>query len=341
MNDDAITSQKESHRLEKKEKLKRNAKLIRNIILAGIVIGTAIYFVVNWEPPIPPTKQARDLHDEARADWIAELLRPLRYSEVSFEMYSNQALLINLSNGRVLFDHHADEVIFPASVTKVMTVLVGLENGNMDEEVLVQADFDALFWAGASQAGFSPNEIRSLSDILYGIMLSSGAEATSSLAYHVAGNYEGFVELMNDKAQDLGMYNTRFANTTGLHDDNHYTTAEDIAILLRYALENPDFRMIFTTQTYELAIPNSLGSTLLSTLFNNMPSNEFDGGEIIGGRTGFTLEGGRCLASLATNGEFEYILITFGAPDWVEEANETAHISDALTIHEYFFNLDH
>lgn len=314
INDDEFTSQRVSQKLKKKEKLKSTMKLIRNVILAGIVIGTAIYFAVNWESPAPPTKATRDFHDEARAEWISELLRPLRYSEVAFEMYSNQALLINLSNGRVLFDHHGDEVVYPASVTKIMTVLVGVEHSSMDEEVLVQADFEALHLAGASQSGFGPGETRSMSDILHGIMLPSGAEATAALAYHVAGIQEGFVGLMNEKAQELGMYNTNFTNATGLHDDDHYTTAEDIAILLIYALENPDFRSIFTSQTYELEVPNYFGTTMLSTLFNNMDSNEFEGGEIIGGRTGFTLEGGRCLASLATNGIDEYVLITFGAP---------------------------
>ena len=339
MNDDEINSQKASHRLEKKDKFRRVTKLMRNVILIGIVVGTAIYFAVNWEPPIPPTKATRDFHDEARAEWIAELLRPLRYSEVAFDMYSNQALLINLSNGRVLFDHYGGERIYPASVTKIMTVLIGVEQGDMDEDVTVQADFDALFWAGAMQSGFGPGEVRSLSDILHGIMLPSGAEATASLAYHVAGSYEGFVALMNAKAEELGMYNTRFSNTTGLHDNNHYTTAEDIATLLAYALDNPEFRTVYTAQTYELDVPNSLGTTMLSTLFNNMYSNAFEGGEIIGGRTGFTPEAGRCLASLATNGFDEHILITFGAPD--EIANQTAHIQDALLIHEYFFNLNH
>lgn len=338
INDDEITRQKALQKLKKKKQLQANVKLVRNVILAGIVIGTAVHLVVTWEPPVPPTKVTHDFHDEARAEWIAELLRPLRYPEVPFEMYSSQALLVDLSTGRVLFDHHGDERVYPASVTKIMTVLIGVEHSQMNEQVVVQADFDALFWAGATQAGFSPGEVRSLSDILHGIMLPSGAEATSSLAYHVAGSYEGFVALMNEKARELGMDQTNFVNTTGLHDDDHYTTAEDVATLLTYALKNPDFRTVFTAQTYELDVPSTLGSTLLSTLFNNMSSNAFEGGAIIGGRTGFTPEAGRCLASLATNGTDEYILITFGAPD--EIANQTAHILDALSIYTHFFGLN-
>ncbi|MCL2559857.1 MAG: D-alanyl-D-alanine carboxypeptidase [Turicibacter sp.] len=339
MNDDEINRQKEEQRLQKKENFTRRVKLIRNVILAGIVAGIGIHVAVNWEPPVPPTKVVDDFSRDVRTVWIEELLRPLRYSEVTFEMYSNQALLINLSNGRILFSHHADEITYPASVTKIMTVLIGIEHSEMDESVVIQADFDALWWAGAMLSGFGPGEVRSMSDILHGIMLPSGAEASSSLAYHIAGGEAGFVALMNEKAEELGMTNTHFMNTTGLHDDNHYTTAEDIAILLTYALENPEFRAIFTAQTYELAVPNSLGHTMLSTLFNTIDSNEFEGGAIIGGRTGFTFEAGRCLASLATNGEDEFILITFGTPTPDLVTNATAHILDALLIHEYFFNL--
>lgn len=334
-------NQRMSQKQRRQQKRKSKMKSIRNIILIGTIVGTAIYFASIWEPTSPPIKATYAFHDEARHEWIAELLRPLRYSEVDFEMYSNQALLINLSNGRVLFDHHADEVTYPASVTKIMTVLVGLEHGNLDDAVIVQADFEALWLAGASTAGFEPDEVRSLSDILYGIMLPSGGEATSALVYHVAGSEAAFIALMNDKAQELGMYNTHFVNATGLHDDNHYTTAKDIARLLTYALENPEFRTIFTSQTHELAVPNLNGTTMQSTLFSNLETNEFEGGQLIGGRTGFTLEAGRCLASLATNGEDEYILVTFGEPTADVFTNPTAHIADALQIYEYFFNLTH
>lgn len=337
MNDDEIANQKEAHRLEKKEQLRKTVKLIRNVILTGILLGTGIYVAVTWEPAVPPTKTTTDFYAELRSEWIAELLRPLRYSEVDFSMHSNQALLINLSNGRVLFSHHSDEIIYPASVTKIMTVLIGIERSTMDEDVLIQADFEALHFAGASQSGFGPGEVRSMSDVLHGIMLPSGAEATAALTYHIADGEAGFVALMNEKAQELGMINTNFTNATGLHDDDHHTTADDIAILLTYALENPDFRRIFTAQTYELSVPNYFGTVMSSTLFANLMTNEVEGGLIIGGRTGFTLEGGRCLASLATDGEDEYVLITFGAMAPDAFTNTTNHILDAVVIYEYFF----
>jgi len=335
---------KKENRVAVRKEQRRNLiqttyKLIRNVIVAGTLIGIGIYVFSIWYFREIPVKEYYEFDQRRIAEIVAELTRPLSYEEVAFQMESRYALLINLSNGRILFDHRADEQAFPASVTKIMTVLVGLENGELSDEVVVDADFDALFLSGAMQAGFIEGEVRSLSEILNAIMLASGAEASWALANHIAGSYDAFVDLMNDKAQTLGMNDTHFVTTTGLHDENHYTTANDIAILLTYALENPDFREIFTSRTYELEKPNSRGSTLESTLFAFAPETSFEGGRILGGRTGFTTPAGRCLASLATNDIDQFILITFGAPD-PDFTNQIAHISDALIIYEYFLEVD-
>lgn len=322
---------------KRKSAIQTTYKLVRNVILAGTIIGVGIYFATIWLFREAPMKQVAGFDRDKVAEIIVEITKPLTYDEVGFRMNSEYALLINITNGRILFDHQADVQAYPASVTKIMTVLIGLENGDMDESVTIDADFEELFLAGAMQSGFSYGEVRTLSDILYAIMLPSGAEATWSLANHVAGSYEGFVELMNEKARDLSMLGTNFVTTTGLHDDDHYTTAYDIAILLEHALTNPEFKEIFTTETYELEIPNDLGSTMHSTLFSFAPQTTFEGGEILGGRTGFTEPAGRCLASLATDGTDEFILVTFGAedPDW----EQTTHILDALMIYEYFLEV--
>jgi len=334
-------NQKE-YRVAVQKEERRNAfqatyKLVRNVIVAGTMIGVGIYFFAVWYFQELPVKEIDELNQNRVAEIIAEITRPLTYDEARFDMYSEYALLINISNGRILFDHQADVQTFPASVTKIMTVLVGLENGEMNESVTIRADFDALFRAGAMQSGFSYGEVRTLSEILHAIMLPSGAEATWSLAYHVAGSYEAFVDLMNVKARELGMANTHFVTATGLHDDDHYTTANDIAILMKYALEIPEFRAIFVARTYELETPNSLGNTMHSTLSAFAPRTTFEGGEILGGRTGFTTPAGRCLASLATDGNDEFILITFGAPDLA--ADRISHILDALMIYEYFLEV--
>lgn len=324
-------------REKQKATAERMFRLVRNVVIAGAVIGVSIHFFVIWFFTEVPVKAAVPIEPTLITEIIADITRPLGRHEVGFEMQSEYALLINISNGRILFDHQADVQIFPASVTKIMTVLVGLENSTMDEEVTVIADFDALWLAGAMQAGFHFGETRSMSEIIHGVMLPSGAEATMALANHIAGSYEDFVTMMNEKAQALGMNDTHFVTATGLHDDNHYTTANDIAILLQYALANPEFRTIFTTAEYQLSRPNAMGNTMRSTLHQFAPTTEFEGGQIIGGRTGFTFPAGRCMASLATDGTDEFILITFGIPD-PYFTNTAAHVLDALVIYEYFLD---
>ena len=325
-----VAMQKEQRR----DAFQARYKLVRNVLLTGTIIGVGIYFGSMWFLREELMKEVSEFDRDRIAEIITEITKPLTYDEVGFRMYSDYALLINISNGRTIFAHQEDIQTYPASVTKIMTVLIGLENGELDESVTVDADFEELFLAGAMQSGFSYGEVRTLSEILHAIMLPSGAEATWSLANHIAGSYVGFVDLMNEKARELGMVDTNFVTATGLHDDNHYTTANDIAILLEYALEVPGFREIFTARTFELETPNAFGITMHSTLFNAAAETTFEGGEIIGGRTGFTLPAGRCLASLATDGIDEFILITFGAEDINED--QTGHILDALMIYEYF-----
>jgi len=296
------------------------------------VLGTIRNFSIFGDSNTGYTPANEDtLPDEA--DGRLNFENALSYTDVGFSLSSNQALLINLTTREVLFDYNAHARVYPASLTKIMTVLLGVTQGQ-GETMTVQADFDQLMLNNASVAGFSSGEVRSTSEILHGAMLPSGADATSTIAHHVGGTYDRFVDLMNEKARDLGMENTHFMNTSGLHHPNHYTTPYDMAILLRYALENPIFRTVFTTRDYSFI--NWLGERqyMQSTLFFNLSSTEFPGGEIIGGRTGFTNEAGRCLASLATNGIDEFVLITFGAD--VYSADYQAHFADAFTIYGYF-----
>ena len=276
--------------------------------------------------------------EEQEAERIVIFENPTEptYNDVNLHLYSSHALLINLDTSEILFDQRGRERTYPASVTKIMTVLVGLEHAHSNE-LVVYADFEALLLANAVVVGFANGEIRTLSEVLHGTMLSSGADATTTLAYHVAGSYQGFVDLMNETAERLGMNDTHFTNASGLHDDNHYTTAYDIAILLKYALENTYFREVITAEVYPFIGPDGHEQLMFSTMFLNMQSPIFNGGEILGGKTGYTTSAGLCLASIATNGTHDFALITFGAPP---EGHIVGHIIDAFIVYEYFFNLE-
>lgn len=182
-------------------------------------------------------------------------------------------------------------------------------------------------------AGFQPGEEASARDLLYGILLPSGAECCLAFADHIAGSERDFVGMMNRKADQLGMENTHFCNSTGLHEEDHYSTAEDIAILLRYALANEEFRKAFTTSRYSTS-PTDLhpdGFTFSSSMFQYMDTPQIPGGEILGGKTGYTSEAGLCLASLARIGDTEYILVTAGAAG--DHQTKAYHILDAESVY--------
>jgi len=251
--------------------------------------------------------------------------------EVDVQLGSANVLLINLSTNEVIFSQNARARAYPASLTKIMTVLLGIEHAT-DDELTVVADFNELFLEGAAMAGFIYGETRTLDEVLHGTMLPSGADATSTLAHHISGSYEGFIALMNEKAREIGMEDTHFMNASGLHHPEHYSTAMDMAILFRHALQYEQFRQIITTESYDIVLGDGRSHTMFNTMNLLMFDTMFLGGEILGGKDGYTHEALWCLASLATDGIDEYILITMNA----EQLH--GHIFDAFDAYEYFLN---
>ena len=248
---------------------------------------------------------------------------------------SPNAILIRLADESVLMHKNSDKKIYPASLTKMMTTIVAIENiADLKEEIkLSNNTFQGLYEAGASMAGFQPGEQVKAIDLLYGVMLPSGAECCIGLAEQIAGSERDFVKMMNKKAVDLGMSNTLFENTIGLHNENHYTTVEDLSILLSYALKNDTFRKIFTSSHYSTQPTNKHpeGITLYSTMFKRLSDQTIIDGEILGGKTGYTSKAGLCLATLAKVGNQEYILITAGAKGDLN--SEQYNITDALAVY--------
>lgn len=252
----------------------------------------------------------------------------------SWGVFSKHAILVDLKDNKILYAREADERTYPASLTKMMTVLVAIENLST-EMMKVPNDFSCLYEQNAALAGFLPGDLVRTSDLLYGIMLPSGADAALTVAENIAGSEAEFVKLMNEKSKELGMNNTHFTNVIGLHDNNHYTTVHDLAILLEYALKNPTFKKIFTTDIYTTAPTQySDGMTFKSRLFSKIDSPNFNGGKLLGGKTGYTEEAELCLASLATDGKKEYILVTTNAEGgpYTEQTN----ILDAFNLYERF-----
>lgn len=253
----------------------------------------------------------------------------------SDNLYSPHAILVCLDDQAILMQKKSEQKIYPASLTKIMTVIVALENlPNVQEKIkLPNSIFQELYNADATMAGFQPDEKVRAIDLLYGALLPSGAECCIGLANQIAGSEQKFVRMMNQKAADLGMNNTNFHNATGLHDENHYTSVKDLAVLLDYALQNDSFREIFTSFRHSTQSTNKHpdGITFNSTMLEKLNDPSRIGGKILGGKTGYTDEAGLCLASLAKVGGKEYILVTAGAKG--NYKSEQYNITDAFTVY--------
>lgn len=231
----------------------------------------------------------------------------------------------------VMYERNGYDIMYPASMTKIMTAVLALENiPDLNTPVTVwQEDSEMYYTADASVAGFEAWEEVCALDLLYGVMLPSGADACEALARHIAGSREGFVDMMNAKAAELGMENTHFMNCTGLHDENHYSTCSDMAKLLSYALTFDTFRAVSSTQGW-ICTPTDIhpdGLYLGSTLGAIEAQQLENGAVILGGKTGTEDAAGRCLASYGQYLEDDYILITGHAP-----SDGAGNLQDSLVL---------
>ena len=186
---------------------------------------------------------------------------------------------------------------------------------------------------GGSQVFLEEGETQTAADLTKSIAIASANDAAVAMAEFLAGSEEAFVQKMNERAKELGMEDTNFVNASGLHDENHYSTVQDILVLLEYALKNETFYQVFTTRSYTTAPTQEYpeGITFESTMYEKKDSLEVTDGEILGGKTGFTSAAGLCLASLAEVEGQEYILVTAGAEG--NHDTEPFHILDAENIY--------
>ncbi len=304
-------------------------------LLKYLILIAAIILLIYQAEIMPETRAGK----EAEAPTISPAPVELSSEAISLSLpaglYSPNFIVMRLDSQKPLLEKGGGDRIYPASLTKIMTTIVAIENLEDLEQKLLLSDelFDALYAENSSMAGFLPGEEIAARDLLFGIMLPSGGECCVGIAEEIAGTEESFVTLMNLKAEELGMKDTHFTNTTGLHDTEHFSTVRDLAVLLQYSLQNDTFRRIFTSKQYTAA-PTNLhpeGVTMYSTMFKSLEDNSIMNGELLGGKTGYTSKAGLCLASLARIGDTEYIMISAGAKG--NHKTEQFNISDALTVY--------
>ncbi|MDD6679876.1 hypothetical protein [Galactobacillus timonensis] len=265
--------------------------------------------------------------------------------ETTLTLSSEYYYLEDLDTASVLLDQGSTERMFPASLTKMMTAIVALEQIEDPSSVTIEitrTTLKGLIEASANRAGYWYGDTPTALDLIYGVLLPSGADCCRALALYVSGSEEAFVDLMNQKAQELGMLDTHFVNTTGLHDDNHYSTCRDLAKLLKYCMQNETFMEVIHTRKYVSTpvktYPDglSMDNYVLFYLDEYDPAwdTHFSIPGFIGGKGGYTIEARHCLASLCDAGSLHLLLINAHA--YKDPYYYPAAIEDAAVIYNYF-----
>lgn len=253
----------------------------------------------------------------------------------ALDINSTNAVLYNLNDNKIVLDKNSDEKVSIASLTKIMTCLVAIENiDDMNKEVTITYEMlKGLIEANAYVVGLRVGQKVTIKDLLYATFLASGADAARGLAISVSGSESVFIDLMNQKAKDLNL-NLHFSNVVGLDNPENYGTASAVAQLLIKALENDTFKEMFLTKEYKI---NNSSITVRSSMLSAAKSYKIDIPYVLGGKTGYTDNAGKCLASIAFDekNNINYLLVTIGANPTTKNAY---HVLDAKNIYEYYMN---
>lgn len=246
------------------------------------------------------------------------------------DIVSQSAVVMDCKTGRVLWQKNMDKEMPMASTTKIMTAVIALESGKTEETVVAGKNAAT---APKVKMGLSTGEKHRLYDLLYPLMLQSSNDAAVAIAEHIGGNIEGFAVLMNEKAKKLGANNTEFVTPNGLDKGNHHSTAYDMALISRYALENEDFLKIINTKSITIPLKNN-DEKQYSIYNKNRLLSEYDGA--IGVKTGFTNKAGNCFVGAAQRGEKRFVSVVL-ASGWGSRGKE-AKWSDTKKLLNYAFD---
>lgn len=228
------------------------------------------------------------------------------------EVSAKSAVLIEATSGRVLYEKNSHERLPQASTTKITTALLALENAQLNEKISVCENF---INPGESNIYLEPGETLTLEDLLYALMLKSANDAAAVIAMGIGGSIEEFAKMMNNKMHALGLKDTNYVNPHGLHHENHYTSAYDLAMITREALKNPDFCKIINTSKYTMPWT---GNEFDRVVYNrNKLLANYNGAD--GVKTGYTKQAGSCLVGSATKGNMQLIAVVLHDDSMYEE----------------------
>lgn len=251
-------------------------------------------------------------------------------------LVSKAAILMDNKTGKILYAKNENEKMYPASTTKIMTAILTLENCHLDEVVTVSYDAVMSIPDGYSSAFLQVGEQLTVEQLLQLLLVHSANDAANTLAEYVGGSVESFVSMMNTKVHELGLSHTHFTNTFGMHDDNHYTTAQDLALIMQYCIKNNNFRRISGSASCALPATNKYGTRRYNSTNELMiPNNSNYYPYLTCGKTGYTSQAGDCLVSCGFKDDLELICVILGG----KTVNDVStRFSETKKLYHYGYN---
>ena len=248
------------------------------------------------------------------------------YATNDLNVDAKASLIIEENSGKVIHEDNSNVQNYPASVTKILTAILTLENCELTDTVTVSKTAISNIPSGYVIAPLFVGEQMSVEDLLYALMLKSANDAAYVLAEHVGGSVEGFSEMMNKKAEELGCKNSHFVNPNGIHNSNHYTTAYDMYLIAKYAMKNEEFVKIVSTYQHTLSATNKYSKNdriMKNTNSFVNPSSRYYDENVKGIKTGTTLQAGNCLITSTSKNGFDVITVVLGAKTSESKFSET------------------
>ncbi len=258
------------------------------------------------------------------------------------EISAGSAILIDSSSNKILYSKNENEKMYPASTTKILTAILTIENCNLDDIVTVPYEAIASIPSGYSVAALQAGEQLTVEQLLEVMLVHSSNDAANVLAYHVSGSIDSFAALMNNKISELGLENTHFTNPSGMHNENHYTTAYDLSMIMKYCMKNSTFRKLSglkyctipATNKYEERVFNTTNELLIYD--NRDVDSNYYYKYAIAGKTGYTTEAKNCLVSVANKDDLELICVILSVGLYPN--NLSAKFIDTKTLFNYGYN---
>lgn len=309
--------------------MKRILKIVLTAVLLLSNIGNSAAYATTT-----PKEQSQISSTDSSTDTSIETKSDFKWPKCTGGLTSESAVLIDASSGLVLYEKNANEKLYPASITKIMTTLIALENSSLNEIVTFSHNAIYSIESGSTHIARKEGEQLTMEQCLYAVMLASANEVSNAVAEHVAGSIDKFAEMMNAKAKELGCKNTNFVNANGLHNDNHYTSAYDMALIAQEALKNETFRKITATKSYVIPATNKSDEEFpmanhQQLLLGYKLTKKYDA--CIGGKTGYTNAARNTLVSFASKDGIELISV-------VMKSTPTDQYKDTVKLFDFGFD---